>query len=604
MANMNPPFLDAPSSKGEFQSHISRAERRVWEALQQYLNSDWHVLHSLWMRSHRHKAVSEADFVAIGPPGVLVLEVKGGAVERAADGQWLFYGSNGQLNDVKREGPFEQARGAMFALKTHLERSGAGHLWRGHVWGYGIITPECTLRVPPEDPGIHAAMALGETGFPERIGEFIAGLIAHWQERWRGRRADSQSLRPLSPRDRDALVTLLRPKIGHVKGLGVIAHRVRHEIHRLTSEQQRALEFAALEPRHILVGGAGTGKTMLALEQARGEAAKGRRVLFTCFNRHLADRLAALGAKDVELRNVEFLNYHQLLGRLLHAADAAGPVPEGWDEFNRTAETLVFEALDRLPDWRPYDALVVDEAQDLMTPEFMSVLELMVEQGLSEGRWTICLDPNQAIFNSQYDEQTARRFIGMGHRISLSRNCRNTRSIHAYLYGLGRLEAAGMAAADGPHPRIEYYSGRADFRRRIRGTLNELIEDFRSAGIEESQIVVLFAREGAFLDDLMSEAPRIVAPISEFLADAPGGNSVKWSTVQAFKGLEAHAVVLVGIGSLREPWERRLYYVGASRAQAVLSVLLPEQEQNSVQLAMTDVLAILAEDGTGSTSVG
>ncbi len=50
----------------------------------------------------------------------LVVEVKGGRLARR-DGLWTFTNRYGETTS-KREGPFEQARSAMFALRDALEK--------------------------------------------------------------------------------------------------------------------------------------------------------------------------------------------------------------------------------------------------------------------------------------------------------------------------------------------------------------------------------------------------------------------------------------------------------------------------------------------------
>ncbi len=64
------------------------------------------------------------------------------------------------------------------------------------------------------------------------------------------------------------------------------------EVRRFTPQQFRVLDQLADNPRLVIDGLAGTGKTMLAIESARRAVESGRRVLFLCFNRLLAEWLA------------------------------------------------------------------------------------------------------------------------------------------------------------------------------------------------------------------------------------------------------------------------------------------------------------------------
>ena len=570
------------------------AERNVWRAIRDHLPDEWRVIHSLWHRTHERKLDAEADFLLIGPPGVLVIEAKGGDLERDDSGFWVFRRpSTGEILDRKSEGPFDQARGAMYGLRNHVMDMGEVDAWRRHVWGYGVVTPECTLRIPPNDPEIKDWLVLGDLRFPEGITDFVDGLVEHW----RSSRIDKGYVDqvPLSPHVIERLVTLLRPQVSQVVGMGAAARRADQQIIKLTQEQKKSLKLLALSDRVVLRGGAGTGKTVLAKEQAREQSALGHRVLFLCFNRNLADVLRAQAEDDPELSDVLIYNYHQLVGVLLKTAGLSHEVPEDWGEFNEKAEDLIIEAIDTIDGWQPFDYLIIDEGQDLMAPEFLGVIDLLLEGGLERGRWTLCLDPTQTIFLEQFDQDEADNTLQLGVQANLTENCRNTRAIHSYVHGLGKLFPTDTSAhIEGPHPSLIYYASRSERRKELRRAVNRIVTDFREADVPESDIIILLARTGEFEEDLESERDRLIAPLVKFKpGEKPEEHQIAWSTVQSYKGLEAKAVVLVGLESLRDPLDRRLFYVGASRARTILTVLLPIQEEESVQLSMNDVLKLM-----------
>ena len=53
--------------------------------------------------------------------------------------------------------------------------------------------------------------------------------------------------------------------------------------------------------------------------------------------------------------------------------------------------------------------------------------------------------------------------------------------------------------------------------------------------------------------------------------------SITWSTIFGFKGLENDVVILAGIEEARGRWSRAVVYVGMSRARSHLHVILEEE---------------------------
>ena len=99
-----------------------------------------------------------------------------------------------------------------------------------------------------------------------------------------------------------------------------LAQRFREEqgeLLRLTSEQAALLARSGKTRRMRVTGCAGSGKTMLALEQARRwRSREDRRVLFVCFNRGLQRHLREL-EKD---SGIAFWTFHSLCVHLARRA--------------------------------------------------------------------------------------------------------------------------------------------------------------------------------------------------------------------------------------------------------------------------------------------
>ncbi len=88
--------------------------------------------------------------------------------------------------------------------------------------------------------------------------------------------------------------------------MGELLPHEERELVRLTEEQMTVLEFVPDLPWVVIRGAAGTGKTLVAMEKARLLAAAGSRVLFLCYNRELARKLAG------ETDTFTVTNFHTL----------------------------------------------------------------------------------------------------------------------------------------------------------------------------------------------------------------------------------------------------------------------------------------------------
>jgi hypothetical protein len=566
-----------PSTRPVVSDGVSQAELDVLDALASG-PADWHVLHSLWLKSHHFKRDAEVDFVVVTEMGVLCLEAKGGDVWRD-DAGWHFRPKHGGKEDVRPHGPVDQVRGGMYAIRDQLRKIGHGTLFDNFVWGYGVVLPNCVLKVTSRDFGIDPDIVLDERAFPASLETFLRALAAYWLKRIssdnpHGRIAAGRIETTLSAQRRIEFVRLLRPNFDLIIGVGAKAASSEAQIVRLTEAQKTALDFAALEPRNLLIGSAGTGKSVLAIAQAERMAGEGKRVLFVCFNRLFGDAVRDRLSK-VPGGSIAASNFHLLAVQLVAAHGMSIPVSETWEAFSAQLGDLVVRLCDGIRESERFDYLVVDEAQDLMHEDFLELLGLLLRGGLEQGSWLIALDQQQAIFRDNFDQRQLDRLSALGRRSLLEVNCRNTRPIAAHVRGLTGVGSVSTRSSEGEIPQIRYYGDFSAYLRELRKTVNELIGAFVESARSPSEITILTA-DWRFIPDEVRRPGFFIRPLAPVSISSGDSGSVRYSTIQAFKGLESTAIVVVGIEALNRAELRELFYVGASRARSVLRMLLPE----------------------------
>lgn len=499
----------------------SGAERKVLDWLAR-LPAGWTVLHSLGIVNHPFKRWAEADAVLIGPPGLLVLEVKGGRVRRRA-GVWEYIDRHGRVSRSP-EGPFDQAGGAHGSLRRALVD--AQVMPRSACSGYAVLLPDAELT--GEFGGIDDVLldATDRWGPP-------APIVERWCRYWASRTGQRVGL---NGGDRVRIVDHLRGDLDLHPSLALQAHRVDEELSRLTAEQLRVVRAAAYNPRVLIQGRAGTGKTMLALDQARRAGEEGARVLLTCRSPHLAGRLR----EAVPGSPVDVVAFESLTSDSPQVRPGANP---------------------------PYDVAVIDEAQDITPTDIERVLDRLLTGGSASGRWRIMNDPAQNLRSS--DGTDASRLHDIASTVlQLSLNCRNTRQIAVAASILTRIELDNEAPAMGPDVNMLWWSTE-DEHDRLLGT-----ELARIGSQVSPQDVTVLTRERLGPDRVRRLEQAAGVRLTSL--DAPEEGRMVLATVNEFKGLEADVVVAADIADLHDTALRRHAYVACTRARAHLTVMLHE----------------------------
>lgn len=331
----------------------SRAELVVFDRLKAAFARDdglrLTAFHSLNLTHHAYKRFGEIDFVIVGRPGILVLEVKGGGVTCHA-GTWEYRGRSGE-GHTSSEGPFRQAQSALHGLMDKVQGGLPGSVWSRFTIGYGVIFPDCDWDQASSewDPEM-----LADARTARNLERWLTKLFAYGRRKHprRGPEPDDAAIADLK--------RFLRPEFEVAIPLHVRLEAVESRRAALTEDQMWMVDVAEANPRVICSGGAGTGKTFLALELARRWTATGLRVLLVCRSPWLRHWLATCFA---------------IPGVSVCLAEAAAV----------TARRLAIDA---------FDALIVDEGQDLLDLTTLDRLDGIIAGGLEEGRWCFFHDIN------------------------------------------------------------------------------------------------------------------------------------------------------------------------------------------------------------------
>ena len=253
------------------------AESKVYQALLEQLQPNDRVIPG--QRVTDHLKDHEVDFVvAIEGAGIVCLEVKGGDVWHDGDRWWQKRGGHEHKID-----PVRQAREACYALREFIEKDDAG-------LKAAALGPR---RRPAQRRNSRRFRAAG-----------VSAVEGHRPQRPpEARRQTQVRPRPTGARPPVADAGGLEQLSTALSGRGlpqrsVVARALANEdaADALTEHQAVILDAIQLLNRVEMRGGAGSGKTFLAMEQARRLSAKGQRVALVCYSHGLASYLERITA--------------------------------------------------------------------------------------------------------------------------------------------------------------------------------------------------------------------------------------------------------------------------------------------------------------------
>jgi hypothetical protein len=516
-------------------------EREVWEVLRAGLGRDDVLMANL--RLSDEVKDHEADIVAIiSEVGVVVIEVKGGSVG-VVGGEWRQSG-----NDTRTFDPVDQARTTKYAIRKYVE---SDPRWRDSSrrrirWAHSVALPNTELHDDFSMPDCPRWAAHGRGDIADLAGRLQDVVV----------RQETRNVPP-SADDVDLIVEILHGRHLPVFDISADAQARSAEVDRLTLEQATLLQVTRLLNRVEVRGGAGSGKTVLALTQARqlsrGHGGhKAQRVALICYSLGLAAYLNRVVATWDRKHRPAFVGTFHALGRTWGAPDGSRDDSDFWET---ELPALMRDLSAGLPDGKKFDAVIVDEAQDFADSWWAPIMGALKDQ--ETGGLFVYSDENQRIFQRYGGPPVPLVPLILDH------NLRNTKQIGEAFNPLAPMR---MVLKGGDGPEVEFVRCAPEDAVEI---ADEQVDRLLEAGWKSHEVMLLTTgkRHPVQIERGSDSDP------ASYWRSFWDEDDVFYGHVLGCKGLERRAVVLCINQDKASDRSRERLYVGLSRATDQLIVV-------------------------------
>ncbi len=487
---------------------------------------------------------SEADFILFHPQhGLLVWEVKGGGISHH-NGEWFSENAKGKH---KLKNPIAQTDNAMGVISQRIAQKLGADV--RVPMGRNLVFPDTHAK------GMHLPLGLVRDDLIDYqdLRNLNASVLKKQFSRW-----PHQDHLPLNKETSERLRhRVLNPTFNLLPCVNARIDNVEARLIQLTEQQFWALELLKFIPRLTITGGAGSGKTLLARQKATELAEAGKRVLTLCFNTGLAGYLKTSLEPVVREypERITAASFHEFARECLESSASGWNPPTDIHQQRAYYEETVPQELESWASQQgaQYDALVVDEAQDFH-PLWWMALEPLLQPDASV---YLFADPEQNLYGRDFELPTD-IFTGMIHQpFHLSQNCRNSFEIATWLseqFAFAAQPSPALPKSGYPVQQYEWQTPEQQNEQILKAW-----QTLAASGVSAHQVAVL----SPYKPDKSSGIRGLQAALPN--------QSFTYSTINAFKGLQAPFVFLVDMNTGDFASRDDLWYVGCTRATLSLT---------------------------------
>lgn len=524
----------------------SIGEKKVYECLKK-LPDEYTVFYSvLWQyRDSKRRNVrwGEADFTILHPQkGILIIEVKSGRISYT-NGKWTQTRLDNNITNEMGD-PLAQANKSKYRfidIVNEVKGFGESCAVESAVWFTSVSK---NSNLPQLPLSYNSAIIFREEDIENP--EIAIDRAYKYYNSMNHTKMNKDMIK--------RLVARLAPEFDLIESLNSKKEEKEYSFLKLTREQSTLLDYLIEQRKVTIQGTAGTGKTLIAIEEAKRLADEGRNVLFLCFNHYLCEHLN----NNCGYSNVKYYNLHKLLYLFSGNYDIH--------------ESEYLHILNKIKDKLYFDDIIIDEAQDF-DDEVMNFFSDFSD--IKNGRFYVFYDKNQLI----YQRRKAAWFDKSECKLVLSKNCRNTLQIAVTSNNIIDIDAKWIDnVVNGDMPKIAFMEKRED----VILAIEYFIKDCQTKGFKNNEITILTSKteEKSVLNGVEFINNNRITKDRE-------GDGIFFTSSRKFKGLESSAVIVIDIDKwdLIDEEKKRNLYVASSRAKQILDMVVVGSQEDIDDIA-------------------
>lgn len=592
-------------------------EDEIFNALKKGLSDEYTIIHSFHSIQRNGKIISDcqSDFLIFHPQkGFLSIEAKYGDHIRYERGEWYFdketkephfldSWSYGKDNEIIMS-PFEQADRASKELRKYIKSKFPEIVNKTKftfgVWFHGMHKDAFNSKNVPEHFNEALLLTRDDLENPEKRISSIFSLDFF----------ENQKTSPLTKEE----IKRIFEEIVDPSFIAVSKRNntdIELDFIKLLEKQQLALNFMDNEKSVTVIGGAGTGKTILAKEHAKSLSKRGEKVLLLCYNWMLCEEIEKEFSSDPNVKVMTVDNFalwmcKQNEEQKLHFTgdfekkriyqQAANLIGDMYGKTDDRGFQIPFSHFGIT-----YNHVIIDEAQDLGKNEIedsslIENLQTVVIEGSDEGSFIAFYDSLQNIQTSSYGNDPNLPILIKNSfcRIPLKTNCRNTKQID-YLskepYLLRKMikerlyKASTLNEIPGKKPIFYICIKNEDsyLMHCLDSIINSLLseEKFQKS---EIAILTLTTEDKSFIYSHL-ESKKENAHEKYYYKD------ILVTSCRKFKGCERKSIILIDFNetSLHDETAINTFYVGTTRAIYNLNIITSITKEQAHSILINDM---------------